>query len=434
MSPHDTSITARRPFPWPLMLAALVLLATLAALLSLRQQLRSNLDQTARSVVNLFGGRVLGDPGSRSILFSDIERNAAIAAGQAQVLDVLIFKNLGSGPSQPGFHLVHPHDLAFEGDDPRAHLEQLGFAWHEIDGDDGATGPLGAVALRLDVAALRAVDLTVGSTGLMLLAAAAGLLRRLRRQELRLHSTRIELEEKRRQIILLERLSLAGRLSAALLHDLRKPVEAIRAQALDQLDAGDAPEPWGDIRRQTELFMAMLQSTRLERFARSGAMPASREDELREWCDLADMVQRSLQLVEHERGGVATGFTACPELLLIEANPHEIIQILSNLILNAFQAMKGTGTLEITLGAEVEPRRARITVRDSGPGVPVEEREAIFAPFHTLRESEGGSGLGLYVSRELARQLGGELRLLPTQAPGATFELVLPCVAGPPAA
>ena len=66
-----------------------------------------------------------------------------------------------------------------------------------------------------------------------------------------------------------------------------------------------------------------------------------------------------------------------------------------------------------------------LSVVDHGPGVPRAEHEAIFAPFFTTKEQ--GTGLGLAIAREFVRAHGGELRIVDSGQPGATFVLHLPC-------
>lgn len=100
-----------------------------------------------------------------------------------------------------------------------------------------------------------------------------------------------------------------------------------------------------------------------------------------------------------------------------------IQQILYNLIHNACQAMtKSGGTL--SLQASARGAEVRILFSDTANGIPLQTQESLFTPFKRGHQSKG-HGLGLYLSRKLAREAGGELKLLKTNQQGTTFELVL---------
>jgi len=107
-------------------------------------------------------------------------------------------------------------------------------------------------------------------------------------------------------------------------------------------------------------------------------------------------------------------------------------QIVGNLLDNALRWSPAGGA--VAVGATPRPAGGvDITVADTGPGVPPEQREEIFAPFASSDTPDGarGAGLGLAISRELARALGGDLRADATPEGGALFVLSLPAVAPP---
>jgi signal transduction histidine kinase len=102
-------------------------------------------------------------------------------------------------------------------------------------------------------------------------------------------------------------------------------------------------------------------------------------------------------------------------------DPEQLTQVLMNLLLNAVEAAGKDGTVQI----RVAKRDATIgiEVRDSGPGLSDEQKEHLFEAFYTTKD--GGTGLGLAVSRELATGMGGTLHYR-DNGPGATFEIELP--------
>lgn len=113
----------------------------------------------------------------------------------------------------------------------------------------------------------------------------------------------------------------------------------------------------------------------------------------------------------------------------IEGPPVELMQVLLNIIMNAGQAMTHGGTL--TLRTYRQDDFAVLEVSDTGPGISKEHLEMIFDPFFTTKKSssgEGGTGLGLYISRNLARKHGGEIAVVSREGAGATFSILLPAV------
>ena len=110
------------------------------------------------------------------------------------------------------------------------------------------------------------------------------------------------------------------------------------------------------------------------------------------------------------------------ELPRVRGRQGELGQVFMNLFLNAAQAMPGGGA--VTVDGAARGDRVEVTVADDGPGVPRERRSEVFEPYVTTRAAEGGTGLGLAVSHEIARQLGGDLRLVESER-GATFVLAL---------
>ncbi|MFZ0088651.1 MAG: HAMP domain-containing sensor histidine kinase, partial [Solirubrobacteraceae bacterium] len=113
-------------------------------------------------------------------------------------------------------------------------------------------------------------------------------------------------------------------------------------------------------------------------------------------------------------------------------DPGSIAQILRILLDNAIRASPAGSAVAVTLTRQPE---AAISVSDDGPGVPADEREAIFDRFHRGPDTSGqagfGFGLGLAIGRELAHRMGGELILVQDDRPGATFTLKLPMARAP---
>ncbi len=103
---------------------------------------------------------------------------------------------------------------------------------------------------------------------------------------------------------------------------------------------------------------------------------------------------------------------------VVLAPPSSVQQVLLNLLLNAVQASEPATVVRVCFAVDTEARRVEVQVRDQGCGLPTDEPERIFEPFFSKRE--GGTGLGLFVSLNLARGWGGDLQVVDTGAAGGT--------------
>jgi signal transduction histidine kinase len=117
---------------------------------------------------------------------------------------------------------------------------------------------------------------------------------------------------------------------------------------------------------------------------------------------------------------------------VVRADPEKLRQILLNLLSNAVKFTDAGG--RVAIACEIDPGAdvGRVRVRDTGRGIPPDQLERIFEPFvqvdrHRTLSSQQGVGLGLAISRELARGMGGDLTVESTPGQGSTFTLTLPC-------
>ncbi len=115
----------------------------------------------------------------------------------------------------------------------------------------------------------------------------------------------------------------------------------------------------------------------------------------------------------------------------VRSDRGKLRQVFQNLVLNAMQAIGENGTLTLTTEADAD--RIRVTVADTGPGVPAALRERIFDPLFSTKEK--GTGLGLAISQNILQQLGGTIQLDPWTRQGAAFIVIMPVAlrpSGPP--
>lgn len=116
---------------------------------------------------------------------------------------------------------------------------------------------------------------------------------------------------------------------------------------------------------------------------------------------------------------------------LLRCDGRELKEIFFHLAKNAFQAMKEKGTLiiraELGYSTQEEPVAA-VTLADTGPGIPKTELACLFRPFFTTKPEKEGSGLGLYLTKELVARNGGRISVSSFEGHGTTFTMELPVV------
>ena len=203
-------------------------------------------------------------------------------------------------------------------------------------------------------------------------------------------------------------------------HNLQTPLTSIRAYA-EQLDAAAPDRRLGIIAEQSERLSRMVRQlltvTRLE----SGALkPRS------EVLSVGTRVRKAWEAlgvddVDFDLDDRAEGWLAV-------ADPDQLDQVLWALLDNAVKYGRGT-PVRAAIAVDGSVRRVLLTISDRGPGIAEEDRARLFTRFERGGDAapDGGSGLGLYVSRELCRAMGGELALAPSSdGDGAAFTVSLP--------
>jgi signal transduction histidine kinase len=221
--------------------------------------------------------------------------------------------------------------------------------------------------------------------------------------------------------------------TSAVTHELRTPLTTFRMYA-DMLAEGMVPrgrerEYLDTLRREAErqahLVENVLAYSRLER----GRYTAARET-----LPLGELIAglRETLRAQAERAGMTLVAPDAGEWEAAEvvADRSAVERVLFNLVDNAGKYARVAADRRVHLECRVEPRAIVLSVRDHGPGVSPREARRLFRPFHKsardAAQSAPGVGLGLALSRRLARAIGGDLRLESTPGEGATFALRLP--------
>jgi two-component system NtrC family sensor kinase len=225
------------------------------------------------------------------------------------------------------------------------------------------------------------------------------------------------------QIIQSERLAAMGQMIGGFAHELNNPLTSIMGVA-DLLQEGEVTET---VRKQ--LAMLQQQARRAADIVQNlmyfSRPPAPGKGPI----NVSELVQRTLHLHAYSlrRNNITVDFLPEPSLPAVKGDPHQLMQVFLNLILNSEQAMREVrdrGTLRIRLGKDNNSVTA--TFQDDGPGIPPDILPNIFDPFYTTKRPGRGTGLGLSICKAILREHGGEVEAASGPGGGAVFTVTLP--------
>lgn len=237
-----------------------------------------------------------------------------------------------------------------------------------------------------------------------------------------------KLKETQADLVQAGKMAALGNLSAGISHELNQPLAALRYRvvllesAREAADAQEARRQLDRIADLTDRMEAII--SHLRRFAR-------RSDNKREPLRLGDQISGALSLLQgriEESGAVINSSAAATEARVM-GDPILIEQVIINLISNALDAVaERNGDGRIALDAVIAGRFIDLTVRDNGVGLGDLSPEEAVNPFVTSKEAGRGMGLGLSISYNIAKDMGGDLMLAPAPDQGVVARLRLPMV------
>ncbi|MDH3522580.1 MAG: ATP-binding protein [Acidobacteriota bacterium] len=218
-----------------------------------------------------------------------------------------------------------------------------------------------------------------------------------------------------------ERLASLGMLAAGVAHEVNTPITGISSYAQMLLQSTPEDDPRHELLRKVErqTFRASRIVNNLLEFSRD------RPRESRP-VSLAFVVGECLDLLKERlrESHVELDWRPPAEELRVWGNDGELLQVFTNLVVNAADAMAAGGRLTVSFDASED--WIKVGVEDTGPGIPVDQLERIFRPFFSTKLPEGGTGLGLSISYNIVQRHGGHLRVASRPGEGCTFFVELP--------
>jgi signal transduction histidine kinase len=221
----------------------------------------------------------------------------------------------------------------------------------------------------------------------------------------------------------MERIAAAGKLAASLAHEINNPLSSVTNvlyllqinNALDDEAKSFVATAAGELARVSRIVQQSLS------YHRTGAQPRD--------FDVSEVIDDSLQIFRDKfrRSGINLKHKLTPGSVIFGV-PDEIRQVVDNLLLNSAEAMPNGGNVAVAIHpANGKSRGVRLSVADSGPGIPKDIQARIFEPFFTTK-AEKGTGLGLWVLQGIVAKHGGTIRLRSSQnhRSGTVFSIFLP--------
>lgn len=225
-----------------------------------------------------------------------------------------------------------------------------------------------------------------------------------------------------------EKMAALGGLLAGVAHELNNPLSVVVGQATLLIDGSSEPKV---IARAEKIYKA---ADRCSRIVKSFLALARRKPPERKPVAVNNVINGAMDLLGYQirTGGINVTLNLAPGLPDVMGDSDQMTQVITNLVINAAQAMedwKGERHLSISTRAENgadSSSALAIEIADTGPGVPQEIRSRIFEPFFTTKSGKGGTGVGLSLCLNIIASHGGQIQIQDTPGGGATFLVRLP--------
>lgn len=232
-----------------------------------------------------------------------------------------------------------------------------------------------------------------------------------------------ERKKMEKQLLRSTKFSSLGKLAGGIAHEIDQPLTSIRncADRLLRKFAGDS-----GVTREIELIS--LETNKVKSIVKN-VQDFSRENPpSKAPVRVLEIVERALEIMTPQTrfSGIDFSRDFRPDLPEVSVDPNQIQQVVMNIVINAAEAMKGKGKLEIR--AKYNEPYVELEFADTGPGMSEETLENIFDPFFTTKQSpEGcGMGLGLAISYAIVKNHGGDMVVSSTYGKGSSFTVKLP--------
>ena len=251
------------------------------------------------------------------------------------------------------------------------------------------------------------------------------LLKKNRKANAELIQSNAEIKQARNLLLRSEKMASLGVLSAGVGHEINNPLNYIE-NGMKVINGQIKEEFGGSVSEKFEKSMAVvnLGVERISKIVKSMSAFSRGSVSHLETCDVADIIENCLVILSNKLRNVRVVKAFSEGGMKIEGNEEKLHQVFMNLILNASQAIYGSG--EINISSEREGEHLRISLKDTGVGISEENLLKVSDPFFTTKPPGEGTGLGLFIAFNAIEEHGGTIELKSTPKIGTEFIIKLP--------
>lgn len=253
----------------------------------------------------------------------------------------------------------------------------------------------------------------------------------------------LDKQELQKELAQSKKLAAIGEMSAGIMHEINNPNTFIKGniefleravdRLYDKLETAEsdtkAPileemtESLGAVQRGSERIEDIVNKIKL--FARKQTSPSEYEA-----FNPVTIIEKTLSNMPMDLDDGTVTFTQADSLKqssrFIKADPNEFKQVIKNLVDNALNVVKNSKDPAVALNASCEGDDFKLSVSDSGPGIPDEVEQKMYDPFFTTKRMAEGTGLGLSIVKGIVDRADGEISVTSTPGEGTTFEVCIP--------
>lgn len=245
-----------------------------------------------------------------------------------------------------------------------------------------------------------------------------------------------EADQLTKQLMEAGKMASLGELSAGVAHEINNPLAIILTERQILLDVAEQKPALDEgFKKELKESLAQIdvQVNRCKRITHNLLRFSRRTKSVIEKVDLNDFLEEIVELMEREArsSGIKFQTELDGDAKPVLSDPSQLQQVFLNLITNAIDAHDGKpyGTIHITTKADNQKKQVKVTVADTGSGIPKENLSKIFDPFFTTKPVGRGTGLGLSICYSIVQRLGGAIGVKSVLGEGTEFLVELPFIA-----
>jgi signal transduction histidine kinase len=214
-----------------------------------------------------------------------------------------------------------------------------------------------------------------------------------------------------------------GQLAAGVAHEINNPLTGVLFYASLLLERTDLDEDARD-----DLSYIVEDANRCKNIVKSLLVYSRSTDSNKRIVHINELVEQSLKLMRDQKKfrNIQIRRILDDEMMLIQADVSKLNQVIINLIMNAADAMDGSGKITLYTYRDKPNKKVFLEVKDTGGGIPRENLSKIFDPFFTTKEVGKSTGLGLSIVYGIIEEHGGRISVKETGAKGTTFIMEFP--------